>query len=620
RALDSGRTAGGGAHRRRRRVADLLLHRPAHAQAGAGDAGDLLVHGRLERLHVAADRADRPGALHLAGGAGHAVTRTHHGRGDDDGRRRGHRAAGAGAFPAAAALLHPGTAAGQRQGIGGTMGLGGLDRGIAGGDAPAAFADAACLLWAKPHAPWAARSSHPGWVHGVFCPRGPGRVPGVLRAASVALLLFAAATPVAMAAPRLLDGFEDPAPWRVVVSDQVSASIRKVDGAQGGALCLDYDFNGVSGYAGIQRDLPLEYPQNYRFAFQLRGDSPANDLQFKLVDASGDNVWWVNRPRYEFPREWTAVRYRTRHIDKAWGPDPDRVLRRSAKLEFTIYNNAGGRGSVCFGSLSLEPLPPEPATPPAVVAADAGPGDPSTALAIDGNADTDWAGKGDHRLVLDLGQAREFGGLVLRWADARRRPARYRVELDEGDGRWRTVREVSQGAGTTDWLALPEAEARRIALQLHGDGYALAEAQVQPLAFSLHPNDVIKAMARDLPRGRLPRGFSGEQPYWTIVGVDGGTQQGLIGEDGAVEVGRGGFSIEPFVLDGGRVLTWADVQASQHLPGGGLPLPEVRWTLPGVGGGLLQVQAFADGQAGDSRLVARYRLVNPHPEPRELTL
>ena len=74
------------------------------------------------------------------------------------------------------------------------------------------------------------------------------------------------------------------------------------------------------------------------------------------------------------------------------------------------------------------------------------------------------------------------------------------------------------------------------------------------------------------------------------------------------------------MLDGGRVLTWADVQASQHLPGGGLPLPEVRWTLPGVGGGLLQVQAFADGQAGDSRLVARYRLVNPHPEPRELTL
>ena len=485
------------------------------------------------------------------------------------------------------------------------------------GKAPASIADAACPPCTEQAADPSteARTRHP-WRARFL---GACRVLHVPRAAAAVLLLSAASVPAAMAGPRLLDGFEDPAPWRVVVSDQVSGSIRQVEGAQGRALCLDYDFNGVSGYAGIQRDLPLEYPDNYRFSFHLRGDSPANDLQFKLVDASGDNVWWVNRPRYAFPGDWAEVRYRTRHIDKAWGPDPDRILRRSAKLEFTVYNNAGGRGSVCFDSLSLEPLPPEPATPPAVVAADAGQGDPAAALAIDGDADTAGAGGGERRLVRDLGQTGVCGGGVWRWADAGRRPARYRVELEQGDGHWRTVREVSQGAGGTDWLALPEAEARRVALQLHGDGYALAEAQVQPLAFSLHPNDLIKAMARQLPRGWLPRGFSGEQPYWTIVGVDGGTQQGLIGEDGAVEVGRGGFSIEPFVLDRGRILSWADVHASQHLPGGGLPLPEVRWELPGVGG-LLQVQAFADGQAGDSRLVAHYRLFNPHPEPRELVL
>jgi hypothetical protein len=84
----------------------------------------------------------------------------------------------------------------------------------------------------------------------------------------------------ATAQTRPLDGFEDAAPWRVVASNQVSASLRQVDGVDGKALCLDYDFNGVSGYAGIQRDLPLEFPENYRFAFRLRGDSPANDLQF----------------------------------------------------------------------------------------------------------------------------------------------------------------------------------------------------------------------------------------------------------------------------------------------------------------------------------------------------
>src|SRR5690606_29305695 len=290
--------------------------------------------------------------------------------------------------------------------------------------------------------------------------------------------------------PRVLDDFEHPSPWRVVVSDQVSASIRQMQGAQGGALCLDYDFNGVSGHAGIQRDQPLEYPGNFRFGFQLRGESPANDLQFKLVDASGDNVWWVNRPRYDFPGRWTPVRYRTRHVDKAWGPDPDRVLRRSAKLEFTVYNNAGGRGSVCFDTLTLEPLPPEPATPPAIVSGETDSGSAGAAQAIDGDPATAWDTRGSRGLVLDLGQVREFGGLVLHWADAGQRPLRYHVELDAGDGQWRTVREVSQGTGGTDWLALPESEARRIALRLDGGAYRLAEARVQPLAFSLHPNDL----------------------------------------------------------------------------------------------------------------------------------
>ena len=94
-----------------------------------------------------------------------------------------------------------------------------------------------------------------------------------------------------------LDTFDDPTPWRVIASTQVSGTIRP----DGGALCLDYDFNGVSGYVGIQRDAAIDYPGNYRFDFELRGESPENDLQFKLIDASGDNVWWVNRPKYRFP-------------------------------------------------------------------------------------------------------------------------------------------------------------------------------------------------------------------------------------------------------------------------------------------------------------------------------
>ncbi|MDH5833840.1 discoidin domain-containing protein [Luteimonas sp. M1R5S59] len=419
--------------------------------------------------------------------------------------------------------------------------------------------------------------------------------------------------------PRLLDGFEDPSPWRVVTSDQVSGSLRTVEGAQGRALCLDYDFNGVSGYAGIQRDLPLDYPGNFRFSFQLRGDSPDNDLQFKLVDASGDNVWWVNRPKYDYPRAWTPVHYKRRHIDKAWGPDPDPVLRSSAKLEFTIYNQVGGRGSVCFDSLSLEVLPADDDGPlTAIAMATAG----DAALAVDGRMGTSWRAERaplPQRLVLDLGRLREFGGLRLRW-DGEDHASRYRISLS-GDGTgWREARRVRGGNGGDDWIALPESEARYIALDVE-DGptarYGLAEAVVQPLAFGATPNDFVGAIAAQSPRGRFPRGFHGEQPYWTILGLDGGQQQGLIGEDGAIEVARGGFSLEPFVLVDDALATWADVTTAQSLQDGYLPIPSVRWTRDDLA---LDITAFAHGEPRDSRLVARYRLSNPGGTARDYTL
>jgi len=433
------------------------------------------------------------------------------------------------------------------------------------------------------------------------------------------LLLLSCTSPAAAQDTRILDTFDDPTLWRVVTSNQVSGSLRAVDGAEGKALCLDYDFNGVSGYAGIQRDLAIEYPDNYRFDFRLRGDSPDNDLQFKLVDASGDNVWWVNRPRYDYPRQWTPVRYKRRHIDKAWGPEPDPVLRGSEKLEFTVYNNAGGRGSVCFDSLAFTPLAPDddgPLTTTAVATAGDAP------AAVDGRMASVWRvanASVPQRLVLDLGSVREFGGLRLRW-DSRDYPSRYTVGLSDDGAGWREVRRMTASAGGDDWIALPESEARYIALDLDDgptDGFALAEAIVQPLAFAAHPNDFIEAVAAQSPRGWFPRGFIGEQPYWTILGLDGGTQQGLIGEDGAVEVAKGGFSLEPFVVVDGRLLTWNAVEATQSLQDSYLPIPSVHWKHDDVA---LDITAFAHGTPRDSQLVVRYRLANPGGKARDYTL
>lgn len=431
--------------------------------------------------------------------------------------------------------------------------------------------------------------------------------------------LLAMPFPASAREVRVLDGFEDAASWKVVTSNQVSGRLRTVEGAQGRALCLDYDFNGVSGYVGLQRELPLEYPRDYEFAFQLRGDSPANDLQFKLIDDSGDNVWWVNRPKVAFPPQWTPVIYRQRHISRAWGPAPDATLRRSRKLEFTIYNSAGGKGAVCFDSLTFRERPVETTPPPQPRASASATSQGNAASqAVDAKPETAWRApaSGPAELQLDLGRVREFGGLRLRWAEGEA-ATRYRVALSNDGRRWREVRTVSAGNGGTDPIALPEAEARYVRLQLEqgeGKGYGLAEVEIEPLSFGATPNDFIRALAADAPRGMYPRGFHGEQPYWTIVGVDGGRDQGLLSEDGAIEVARGGFSIEPFVISDGRLLSWADVTISQSLQDGYLPIPSVHWRHPDF---TLDTTAFAHGDAGRAQLIGRYRLTNAGGKTRE---
>ena len=44
----------------------------------------------------------------------------------------------------------------------------------------------------------------------------------------------------------------------------------------------------------------------------------------------------------------------------------------------------------------------------------------------------------------------------------------------------------------------------------------------------------------------------------SLVGVDGGAGKGLLSEDGALETGRGAFSVEPFLRVGARLYGWAD--------------------------------------------------------------
>lgn len=423
----------------------------------------------------------------------------------------------------------------------------------------------------------------------------------------------------------LLDNFDDIAQWQVSASDDVKASLRRGKGSEGNALCMDFDFGAVSGYAVARRELPVEYPENYEFSFGMRGDAPANTLQFKLADASGENVWWVNRPDYVFPREWQRVRFKKRHVAFAWGPSKEHALKRSATLELVIVRGqGGGKGTVCFDRLAFRELPADTPVPPAPVlhaSSTLAPTEPAQAL--DGTMHTAWrsdpAAGPEQTLTLDFVRPREFGGLVLHWSPEAF-ASRYAVDFSDDGEHWRTVRRVIDGNGGADPHLLPESETRYVRLRLQ-DGptkaYGLAEIEVKDLAYGATPNAFFEAIARQAPRGHYPRGFVGEQSYWTVVGVDGGTVQGLLSEDGALEVGPRSGSIEPFVLTDEGLVTWADVAAEQSLLDGYLPIPTVTWRQGEL---TMRVTTFGSGDRARSQIISQYTLENRSHRPRAVTL
>jgi hypothetical protein len=411
---------------------------------------------------------------------------------------------------------------------------------------------------------------------------------------------------------RILDSFEDLAVWQAAPSDGVSLEIVSDGGTTGRAIRLDFDFHGGGGYAVARRELPIDLPDNYALTFWIRGDASPNDLEVKLIDPSGDNVWWVNRRNFVFPEEWTRVTIKKRHITFAWGPAEGGEIRQVSAIEFAVTAGSGGEGSVWIDELALAPRPviqPYDRTPVASASSAATGAEPARVL--DGDSTSVWSSAqgGRQWLAVDFEVAREYGGLVVHW-ESGAHARDYAVESSDNGIRWETVRRVVGSTGGRDWLYLPESESRWLRLSLEsgpGARYGVRELEVRPLEFAGSLNDFFGAIAAESPRGLYPRPFLGELAYWTVVGASGDEAEALLSEDGRLEIHSGGFSIEAFVRVGDRLLTWADGEHDQTLLDGFVPIPTVTRTHGDLG---LEVTAVAAGDSGTSTLHARYRLRN----------
>ncbi len=423
-----------------------------------------------------------------------------------------------------------------------------------------------------------------------------------------ASVMFVASS--AFAQTQVLDDFETLAPWTARHTDDVFAAITPAPGKVGRALHLQFDFAGVNGYATAQRKLALDFPENGELSFWIRGEAGVNNLQFKLVDASGANVWWINRPDFAFSSEWRQIKVKKRQIGFAWGPQADHALKHVASIEFVVSSGRdGGKGFVEFDQLELRPLqPPNPSPPKPKLKATSQLDTSPASAAMDGDANTAWRSNGAASLDIDFHEPREFSAVILRWRTGEK-PTAYEVQQSDDGKRWRTKRGMAVRVGDADILQLPESEARyvRVAIkdkQPHAIG--LSEIEFKDPDWGEERNVFLKHVAAMQPRGNYPRGFI-EQPYWTIVGVDGGAAPALISEDGAIEPRKGKFSIEPFLVIEGKTLSWADVTGTQSLHDNYLPMPDVSWKTDRVE---LNVETFARGARGESQIVARYTVRN----------
>ncbi len=423
---------------------------------------------------------------------------------------------------------------------------------------------------------------------------------------------FILLTPRVFPQSRVLDGFDDIAGWKAVVSDGAALTLSRGEGKTGSALIMNFDMNGVYGYVIAEKEFSFDLPPDYQFTFDMRGETPVNNFEFKLTD-DGGNVHWIKKLNVEYPREWSRQRIKKRQITFAWGPAGGGVIRTVRKVEFVVSCGTGGKGRVMIGNFRFEPIDDSArsAAKTEILSATGGSGG-FPAIDSSGTVLRNWrtGPAGEHaQLSMDFHASREIGGIVMDW-DSLDYATAYDVSLSDDGNEWTRAYSVGNGNGKRDYVAMRECEGRFLKLDLktssRGRGFDLKRLELKGASFSGSPNDLFRSLASDAPPGYFPKYFGGRQTYWTIMGVSGDSKKALINEEGQVEVGKGEFSIEPFLYIDNRLVTWNDVTTSQALLDGYIPFPQVTWTS--ADGWVFTIQGTAAGPAGSSLLGIHYQL------------
>jgi hypothetical protein len=340
----------------------------------------------------------------------------------------------------------------------------------------------------------------------------------------------------------------------------------------GAALRMDFDFKGGKGFVVARRAIERSMPAEYALRFRLRGRGPVNNLELKLIDPSGQNVWRRVFKDQKLPQRWKRFVVQSRDIEFAWGPSSGAAISQLGFIEIAIVAGEGGAGSVLIAGLEVCDL--TPSRPPTAQSSSAQPG----FAAEEALLKRGWRPRSDDRhpwITVDCTAPRSVGGLIIEWLD--QAPANgFRVRASLGGKRWKTVHAAAHAGGKRSYVYLPGLRTRFVRLEIEPP-CAGATLKLEPFEFSRSIEAFWYAIAAAETRGWHPRWLHREQSEWTPIGTSHGTECALMNADGMVEVRKASFSLEPMLLVGGRLFTWADVEAKQSLEDRWIPVPTSAW-------------------------------------------
>jgi hypothetical protein len=391
----------------------------------------------------------------------------------------------------------------------------------------------------------------------------------------------------------------DASAWQPVTLGHAQLSLSSAPSRHAPALQMDFDFKGAGGFVVARRVLKRTMPEGYVVRFRLRGRGGVNDLELKLVDATGHNVWRNVIRNLRLSARWKNVKVESREMQFAWGPAGGGVISELGAIELAIVAREGGAGTMCVSDLTIEDCRPSAAA--AASASSALPGfDADQALGGAG-----WTPRPDDAkpwIVVDFTEPRTLGGLIIDWRDSVP-PSGFRVRGSLRGRRWNTLHATRRAGGARSYVYLPNTKARFLRLELN-EPSAGARLRPQSFEFSRSIDTFWYNVASNEQRGWHPRWLHREQSLWTPIGTSSGTHCALMNEEGVVEMGPGSFSIEPMVWIKDRLFTWTDVTLRQDLLNGFMPIPSAIWETTDW---RLRVQ----GEATRSGLIrVRYRFEN----------